>query len=78
MSTCRVSAVPPLCASSTKHQTLALGKPVLKARLFRHFPGEGSALRLDRTFPRTVPSLLTKHPIYTEPWLLQTGIAGSF
>lgn len=58
MSTCQVSAAQLLCASSAKHQTLTLGKPVLRARLFRHFPGEGSALRLDRTFPRTVPSLL--------------------
>lgn len=62
MSTCQVSAVQLLCASSAKHQTLALGKPVLRARLFRRFPGEGSALLLDRTFPRTVPSLLHQAP----------------
>lgn len=62
MSTCQVSAVPLLWASSAKHQTLALGKPVLKARLFRHFPRKGSGLRLDRTFPRTVPSLLHQAP----------------
>lgn len=42
MFTCQVSAAQLLCASSAKHQTLALGKPVLRARLFRHFPGEGS------------------------------------